>query len=68
MPLNPQTTLEPFEKWVIYFVGPIKTQGKMGARYIITTTEYLTHWAEAQLVKEYRALMAAIFLFEHVLT
>eukprot|EP00253_Pinus_taeda_P018727 PITA_18727 len=31
------------------FVGPIKPQGKTSARYIITATEYLTHWAEAQL-------------------
>ena len=45
MPLNPQMTLKPFEKWAIDFVGPIQAQGKTCARYIITTTEYLTRWA-----------------------
>lgn len=46
MPLNPQMTLHPFEKWAIDFVGPIKHQGKIGARYIIIAIEYLTHWVE----------------------
>jgi len=42
MPLNPQMKLKPFEKQVIYFVRPINLQGKIGGRYFITTTEYLT--------------------------
>jgi len=66
MPLNPQMTLQPFEKWAIDFVGPIQPQGKTRARYIITATKYLTHWAEAQLVKYCMGTMAAKFLFEHV--
>lgn len=46
--LNPQISLQPFEKWVIDFVGPIKPPGKKtGAWYIITATEYLTRWVEA---------------------
>jgi len=60
--------LQPFEKWAIDFVGTIKRQGKMGARYIITATEYLTRWAEAQLVKDCMVTMATKFLFEHILT
>jgi len=68
MPLNPQMTLQPFEKWAIDFVGPIKPHGKTSARYIITTTEYLTHWTEAQPVKHCTAAMTAKFSFEHVLT
>ena len=67
MPLNPQMTLQPFEKWVINFVGPIQPQGKTGARYIITVIEYLTHWAKAQPVKDYTGTTTAKFLFEHVL-
>jgi len=42
MPLNPQMALQVFEKWAINFVRMIKPQGKMGAHYIITTTEDLT--------------------------
>ena len=44
LPLNPQVSLQPYEKWVIDFVGPGK---KMGAQYIIIATEYLTRWVDA---------------------
>lgn len=66
MPLNPQMTMQPFEKWAIDFVGPIKPQKKIGVRF--TVMEYLTHWVEAQSVKDCTTAMAAKFLFEHVLT
>eukprot|EP00253_Pinus_taeda_P034833 PITA_34833 len=68
MPLNPHMTLQPFEKWVIAFVGSIQPQGrKMGARYIITTMEYLTQWVEAQPIKDCTGMTGAKFLFEYVL-
>jgi len=68
MPLKPQMTLQPFEKWVINFVGPITPPGKTGARYIITVTYNLTRWVEAKFVKNCMAAIAAKFLFENVLT
>lgn len=41
--LNPQISLQVFDKWDIDFIGPIQPSGKkMGAQYIITATEYLT--------------------------
>jgi len=67
MPLNPQMALQPFEKWEINFLGPIKPQGKMGAHYIITATKGLIRWAEAQLVKDCTATTTGKFLFENVL-
>lgn len=66
--LNPQMTLQPFEKWAIDFVGPISPQGKTGVHYIITVTKYLTQWAKAQLVKDCTVAAMAKFLFENVLT
>eukprot|EP00253_Pinus_taeda_P036177 PITA_36177 len=68
MPLLPQITLQPIEKWVINFVGPIEPQGKMGTCYIITAIEYLTRWVEAQPVKDCMAATITNVLFKNVLT
>jgi len=68
MPLNPQMTLQPFEKWAIDFLGPIQPQGKIGARYIISAMEYLNRWVEAQPVKDFTSETTVKFLFEHALT
>lgn len=64
MPLNPQVTLQAFDKWAIDFVGPINPRGKRTRlRYIITATDYLTKWVEAKPVKDCRAATAAQFIF-----
>lgn len=43
LPLNPQVSLQSFEKWEIDFVRPIQPLGmKTSACYIITVTEYIT--------------------------
>ena len=42
-----QVNLQPFDKWVVDFVGPINPPGKHTcAHYIIIATDYLTQWAE----------------------
>ena len=52
-----------------WFVGPINPLGKwMSARYIITTTDYLTRWAEAAPVRDCIVVTATRFLFGHVVT
>jgi len=69
MPLAPQVTLRPFEKWAIDFVGLINpTAKKSGARYIITAIEYLTRWAEAKAVKDCNLETTAHFIFENIIT
>jgi transposase InsO family protein len=62
-------TLQAFEKWDIDFVGPINPPGKcIEARYIITTTEYLTRWAEARVVKDCSVATATNFIFDDIIT
>jgi transposase InsO family protein len=69
IPLAPQLTLQAFEKWDIHFVGPINPLGKhTGARYIITTTKYLTRWAEGRAVKDCSETTAVCFIFDDIIT
>ena len=67
--MNPQVTLQAFEKWAIDFVGlinpPIK---RTESRYIITTTNYLTRWAEAKPVKDCSVATSTQFIFENIFT
>eukprot|EP00253_Pinus_taeda_P016601 PITA_16601 len=69
LPLNLHVSLRPFEKWAIDFAGQIQPLGKKtGAQHIITETEYLTRWVEAQPMKDCTMATATKFLFEYVLT
>jgi hypothetical protein len=67
MPLRPQVTLKLFDKWEVDFVGPINPPSRRsGARYIITSSEYLTRWVEETTIKDCSAETATHFLFEQV--
>ena len=69
MPLMPQVTLHVFDKWVMDFFGTINPPVRSsGARYIITTIEYLTIWEKTSAVKDWSVETAAQFLFENVVT
>jgi len=69
MSLVPQVTLQTVDLWAIDFVGPIKPPRKrIGVRYIITTIDYLTRWAKAQLVRDYNVDIATKFIFEYILS
>ena len=69
MSLTPQVTLQAFDKWVVDFVRPISLPRKMtSALYIITTTDYLTRWAEVATIKDRTAAIAVNFLFDNDVT
>ena len=65
MPLQPQVTFEPFEKWCMHFVGPVNPPSKHKS-YIIVCTDYLTKWAETKAIKEITEEKVAKFLRENI--
>ena len=67
MPLQPKLVPEPFKKWAIDFVGLINPLRKrIVARYIITATDNLKKWAEAQPVKNCSTETTMKFIFEYI--
>ncbi|KAH9302082.1 hypothetical protein KI387_013665, partial [Taxus chinensis] len=69
MPLHHIPSMEPFEKWVIDFVGPIApTTRRIGSRYVITCTDYLGRWAEVAPTKDYTTATSARFLWDNIIT
>eukprot|EP00253_Pinus_taeda_P035854 PITA_35854 len=65
MPLQPQVTFEPFEKWGMDFVGPINPPSRQKS-YIIVCTDYLTKWAETKAIKAATEEKVAEFLRENI--
>jgi hypothetical protein len=67
--LNPQVTLQSFDKWDIYFVGPINPQAtRSGARYIITAMEYLKIWEEVAPVIDCTMETTVRCFFKNIVT
>ena len=69
MMLVAKVTLQPFENWVMDFVGPINPPRKRtNARYINIETNYLTRCAEAMTVMDCTIVTEAKFIFENIVT
>jgi len=49
MHLCPQVMIKPFEKWAIYFVGPIDPTS-LNKKHILVCTDFVTEWVEAKAV------------------
>ena len=64
--INPSLT---FEIWSINFIGPFPVPTKrIGVRYIITTVEYVTKWAEVAQVDTCSNEIAAKFIYGNIIT
>jgi transposase InsO family protein len=61
--------LQAFEKWVVDFIGLINPPAKHSKeRYIITTTNYLTRWDEAEVVQDFSTTTTTRFIFQNIIT
>jgi hypothetical protein len=65
------TTLpeEPFMKWGLNFIGPIKLAGRLTRnKYILVAIDYATKWVEAKAFKTNVVVVIAKFMYEYILT
>lgn len=61
--------IEPFMKWLLDFIDPIKPKvARTGKRYILVATDYATKWVEARALKTNSAAVTARFLNKQILT
>ncbi len=59
---------EPFQKWGLDFIGPIKPAScYSNNQYILITTHYATKWVEVKALCTNIIIVIAKFLYNHIL-
>lgn len=61
---QPRVLIEPFERWVVDFVGPINPMSK--GKYILVCTNYVTKWVEARALPRETEKSVIDFIFSNV--
>ena len=67
MPLQPQSVVEPFDRWALDFVCPISPHSKQKA-YILVCTDYMTKWVEAVALVKANDQDMIEFLYSEIFT
>ena len=67
MRLQPQVTIDPFEKWALDFVGPISPMSHKN-KYILVCTNYVTKWLEDKSLFRATEKYVVEFIYEEIFT
>ena len=67
MPLYPQVMIKPFEKWAIYFIGPINPTS-LNKNHILVCIYFVTKWVEAKAISFATEKVVVDFLFTEIFT
>ena len=66
LPLHPIKVGQPFDRVGIDLVGPLP-ETRMGNKYIVVATEYLTKWPEAKAIPSKHAEIIMPFIYEEII-